>query len=237
VAGTALADTASDPFGIDIEDGLEDFNLDELLSDDNDDEFETSAETALASDIDDMSIDIDMDLESELDSTQFEEIGALDTEMDSIDDLLADNDSIDLPEGLDFANLDDDITASLDADSELDIPSLSLDIDSENFDKIMPDDNAYKSASNESNESNEIEALLDDEDNLLAEFDDNLSFLDLDDDADAIEETQVDTKLDLAKAYIDMGDIEGARSTLEEVMQDGSDDQKRAAEELLGQTG
>ncbi|WP_414718473.1 FimV/HubP family polar landmark protein [Thiothrix winogradskyi] len=34
-----------------------------------------------------------------------------------------------------------------------------------------------------------------------------------------------------------MGDIEGARSTLEEVMVEGNDDQRREAEVLLHQTG
>ena len=61
--------------------------------------------------------------------------------------------------------------------------------------------------------------------------------LDLDDDAEVIGETQIETKIDLARAYIDMGDIEGARSTLEEVMEAGNDDQKRQAEELLHQNG
>lgn len=43
------------------------------------------------------------------------------------------------------------------------------------------------------------------------------------------------TKLDLAKAYIDMGDSEGARSILDEVLTEGSDDQKRQARELASQ--
>lgn len=46
---------------------------------------------------------------------------------------------------------------------------------------------------------------------------------------------EVGTKLDLAKAYVDMGDAEGARGMLEEVMQEGTDDQKRQAKELLSQ--
>jgi pilus assembly protein FimV len=46
---------------------------------------------------------------------------------------------------------------------------------------------------------------------------------------------EVATKLDLARAYIDMGDTEGAQSTLEEVMAEGSDEQKKQAEELLKQ--
>ncbi|HEY0634150.1 MAG TPA: FimV/HubP family polar landmark protein [Gammaproteobacteria bacterium] len=44
---------------------------------------------------------------------------------------------------------------------------------------------------------------------------------------------EIGTKLDLAKAYVDMGDAEGARGMLEEVIQEGSDDQKRQAKELL----
>ena len=46
---------------------------------------------------------------------------------------------------------------------------------------------------------------------------------------------EVGTKLDLAKAYIDMGDPEGARSILDEVMDEGSSTQKEEAQSLLGQ--
>jgi len=46
---------------------------------------------------------------------------------------------------------------------------------------------------------------------------------------------EISTKLDLAKAYIDMGDSEGARSILEEVKQEGSDEQQQQADELLKQ--
>jgi len=43
------------------------------------------------------------------------------------------------------------------------------------------------------------------------------------------------TKLDLAKAYIDMGDAEGARSILQEVMAEGNDAQKKQAQALSTQ--
>ena len=43
------------------------------------------------------------------------------------------------------------------------------------------------------------------------------------------------TKLDLAKAYIDMGDAEGARSILQEVMAEGSEAQKKQAQDLSAQ--
>jgi pilus assembly protein FimV len=54
-------------------------------------------------------------------------------------------------------------------------------------------------------------------------------------DLDDIDE--VSTKLDLAKAYLDMGDADGTRSILDEVMTEGNDDQKKEADDLLRQLG
>jgi pilus assembly protein FimV len=45
--------------------------------------------------------------------------------------------------------------------------------------------------------------------------------------------SEVGTKLDLARAYMDMGDPEGARSILEEVAQEGSASQKQEAQRLI----
>jgi pilus assembly protein FimV len=45
--------------------------------------------------------------------------------------------------------------------------------------------------------------------------------------------TEVGTKLDLARAYIDMGDPEGARSILEEVLDEGDSSQRREAQGLI----
>lgn len=45
------------------------------------------------------------------------------------------------------------------------------------------------------------------------------------------------TKLDLAKAYMDMGDSEGARSILNEVLTEGNDNQKKQAADLVAQIG
>lgn len=44
---------------------------------------------------------------------------------------------------------------------------------------------------------------------------------------------EVATKLDLARAYIDMGDSDGAREILDEVIQEGDDTQKQEAQSLL----
>lgn len=72
----------------------------------------------------------------------------------------------------------------------------------------------------------------------------NSSGEDLDTAAEAEEEStlisgedEVSTKLDLARAYIDMGDQESARSILTEVLHEGNDDQKGEAEELIRQIG
>jgi len=45
--------------------------------------------------------------------------------------------------------------------------------------------------------------------------------------------TEVGTKLDLARAYIDMGDPDGARSILEEVLDEGGEGQQQEARQLL----
>ncbi len=45
------------------------------------------------------------------------------------------------------------------------------------------------------------------------------------------------TKLDLARAYIDMGDNEGAKDILDEVAQEGNDVQRKEAQELLVRIG
>jgi pilus assembly protein FimV len=46
---------------------------------------------------------------------------------------------------------------------------------------------------------------------------------------------EVDTKLNLAKAYIELGDNDGARSILDEVARDGSDAQQTEAQRLIDQ--
>ncbi len=59
----------------------------------------------------------------------------------------------------------------------------------------------------------------------LGESDDDFDFL------SGTDETA--TKLDLARAYIDMGDTEGARDILDEVIAEGSDGQQQEARELI----
>ena len=53
--------------------------------------------------------------------------------------------------------------------------------------------------------------------------------------ASTFSEDPADTKLDLARAYLDMGDRDGARAMLEEVLAEGSATQKDEAHRLLGE--
>ncbi|HEX5515672.1 MAG TPA: FimV/HubP family polar landmark protein [Gammaproteobacteria bacterium] len=55
------------------------------------------------------------------------------------------------------------------------------------------------------------------------------------DELDDLDEAGV--KLNLARAYVDMGDSEGARSLIDEVLAEGSSRQRQEAEELLRQIG
>ncbi len=217
------------------DDALQELNLDAVLGDETD---HVESGTNDVADMDLASFDLDLDdsnsTNNDMNNVEFvtdvsemkedvtETLAGLDTD-NSADEFNFDEKLTDVSD-----NLTDNVTDTV-ADNSLEMPNLNLDIDANDFDKLMPEDHAYKKV--------ETEQASADEDNLLADFDDNLSFLDLEDNGEVIEETQISTKLDLAKAYIDMGDIEGARNTLEEVMQEGNDEQKRQAEELLQQTG
>lgn len=64
-------------------------------------------------------------------------------------------------------------------------------------------------------------------------FDFSALDLDLGDGNDDVELDDVGTKLDLARAYVEMGDKEGAREILNEVMAEGNDKQKTDAKGIL----
>lgn len=58
--------------------------------------------------------------------------------------------------------------------------------------------------------------------------------LNLEDMGDGDDMDEVATKLDLARAYLEMGDKEGAREILQEVLNEGSDSQKTDARSIMG---
>lgn len=74
---------------------------------------------------------------------------------------------------------------------------------------------------------------LDNDSEQPADMDDSM-----DDDFDFLAETdETSTKLDLARAYVEMGDQEGARDILNEVISEGSEQQQEEARGLLEQLG
>ncbi|MFK7915165.1 MAG: FimV/HubP family polar landmark protein, partial [Pseudomonadales bacterium] len=78
----------------------------------------------------------------------------------------------------------------------------------------------------------DLDAILDDSADL--NLDEDSGTLALDDEFDfADSDDGTSTKLDLAKAYIDMGDEDGARDILNEVLSEGTQTQQKQAQELL----
>lgn len=124
-----------------------------------------------------------------------------------------------------------DSSFSLDLDlDDVDLDELSSDIDELTLDESSPD-----LSSGEFNieiPGTELEDREDDRVATTAEVEDDLD-LPQDDmpESDLLEEC--DTKLDLADAYLEMGDADGAKEILDEVVQEGSDEQKAKAQEML----
>jgi pilus assembly protein FimV len=122
--------------------------------------------------------------------------------------------------------------------SEFDLPSdfdlsLSLEDDSpaaKSFASELNDVNAELDKLSQSLESPSLEPHFTSEDAAAQPEPEPLDDLDFDFFSGSDE---VATKLDLARAYIDMGDNQGARDILDEVVKDGDDSQRQEAEDML----
>ncbi len=166
------------------------------------------------------------ELKGDLDLSEFSDLGADDKfDFEGLDNLegLGGLEELGALDGFETDN--SNVLNFKDAESTIanDSASLNLELDSSSgLDKILPT-GSY---------SSELSRLSDDDDD-----NDALSFLNLPDDDQEMQDAHIGTKLDLARAYLDMGDVEGARCTLEEVVIEGNSAQKREAEEMLQQTG
>ncbi|WP_447741878.1 FimV/HubP family polar landmark protein [Pseudomonas laurentiana] len=131
-----------------------------------------------------------------------------------------------------------DSVPEFDPVSEFDLPSdfdlsLSLEDDSpaaKSFASELDDVNAELDKLSQSLESPSLEPHFTSEDALAQPEPEPLDDLDFDFFSGSDE---VATKLDLARAYIDMGDNQGARDILDEVVKDGDDSQRQEAEDML----
>ncbi len=196
-------------------------NEDSILgdADDSDDEFDLSLDDSLEGE-EELTLDeVDEETsEFSLDDSQLE-----DNKDDSDDEFNLSLEELDTDEGATELDLDES-TLNLDDSLELEDDSLELEDDSLELedDSLELEDDVDNSLATEGDELD----LLDDDD---------LDFDDLEDDFPELD--AVGTKLDLAKAYIDMGDMESASSILNEVIDEGDEEQKSQAQSLLDQTG
>ncbi|MDV5861848.1 FimV/HubP family polar landmark protein [Pseudomonas mendocina] len=131
--------------------------------------------------------------------------------------------SLDLPEETPAADLDLPADFDLSLEDEAPVqPAVEPDSFAAQLDEVTAELDQL------SNDFNEPQAAP------LASVDSLPSDLDGDDDFDFLSGTdETATKLDLARAYIDMGDTEGARDILDEVVAEGNDAQQQEAREMI----
>lgn len=163
--------------------------------------------------------DLDMDTETESETTS-------DTTETSDDEFF--DASMDLGEAGDEASGDvSDI--SVEDDGSID---LGFDLDEESSDDTDIETEPSEEDATMMDLSEDSEAESDDVEKTVMLGSEEADEFDLDlpalDDVD-----EISTKLDLARAYMDMGDADGTRSILDEVLAEGNDDQKQEAENLL----
>jgi len=221
-------------------DSLE-FDVDELeIGPDDDDILDISiddVEPDIDISDDDLEIEIESDNENEMVHTiAFSSLSG--SEVETAEELSEDDEiklDLDLAD-IEVADIDLPLDDSEDVSIELESleEEIDLDISSDNADEIEselePDLEIDLDSVAEFTEElviPDIDLGITDDDEDITDIG-NIEGLMLPDDVD-----EVATKLDLAKAFHDMGDSEGARSSLEEVLIDGNDEQKAEAEALL----
>jgi len=223
----AQADIADEPPVLsssseNAETDLGDFDFDDL----DKLESEESSQSELASNnasegATDFEMDFDLEKEVNLDE--------LDHELDALASDFSETSSEMEEPVLDF---DDDLSTEAVAESTEDDFSAEQDLDGlfAEDDKTVPfHDVAEKNsavAQESANSGLDFEIPDFDPEN---DDDSNLDFLSDND--------ETATKLDLARAYIDMGDADGAKDILDEILEEGNDQQKREAESLLARIG
>ena len=188
------------------------FDLDELDSERDDDSFDFE---------DDLDLDLDLDLDDDLE---------LDDDFDLDDDLELD-DELELDDNLesDF-DLGEDLGEDVEVSESLSLEDDALELSPEDSDSDPDEALAAEAALDTDDDNDALEIDLSDLDlDLDLEGED----IDLDDEYELDLEEDIETKLDLARAYIDMGDKEGARGVLQEVSREGNESEIAKAKELF----
>lgn len=188
------------------------------------DEQEPEPESASDESVDDIDFsDLDLSLDDEV----------LETELETPE---AEDDLGDFDISLDFEEEADDSAQEQPADADLE-----QEIDLGDFDLSLEDEEPLADVA-DSAEEFELGDSLDmssedvaEQPEAVVEASESSSLSDLDsDDFDFLTDAdEISTKLDLAKAYVEMGDDEGARDILLEVVKEGNEQQKSEASDML----
>ncbi|PVV16028.1 MAG: hypothetical protein B6D77_01375, partial [gamma proteobacterium symbiont of Ctena orbiculata] len=222
--GSEPADISDEPAAVEPEQDSSDVEIDsmDLSGLDNLDEMDSENLEG------NLSLDSEFLNKMESGESAVEEGDALDIDLSDLDMDSEQSDAAEEPEPFDLSDVEGDsemADASIAQDAsdaiELEDSEVLDDLDLESIEKEL------EGLSSEL-DSDEPEAEAADELSLLQSHSENL-------DLDSTDE--ITTKLDLARAYIDMGDIEGAKSILDEVSSEGSDAQQKEAQELLNGLG
>ncbi|MDP2748478.1 FimV/HubP family polar landmark protein [Pseudomonas sp.] len=238
-----------------------DLSLDDLESE-LDRDLQAAGNNASLDDLDSLSLDDDLDFSSPVEQAdnKDDDLGfdlsladSGDSGLDLSGDLADFSLDLDTP-AKPAAAAEDDFLLSLDdepsaapvvAEPGFDLPSeqaggdfdLSADFDLSLNDEAPAQPSSDSFAAQLDEVSAELDLLSDDLDQ-PADLDVSASAasssMDNDDDFDFLSGTdETATKLDLARAYIDMGDTEGARDILDEVITEGNEGQQNEARELI----
>ncbi|MES9825751.1 MAG: FimV/HubP family polar landmark protein [Candidatus Thiodiazotropha endolucinida] len=238
VGGVAAADEALDDLSLDL--GSEPAA-----------EVEEMAETPEAEDSSDIEID-SMDLSGlenldEMDSESLEGNLSLDSEflnkMESGESPVEEEEALDID--LSDLDMDSEQSSAAEEPQPFDLSDVEGDSDiaadlgaSDVSDAIELEDSESLDDLDLESIEKELEGLSSDLDSEDSEAVDELSLLQSHSENLDLDSTdEITTKLDLARAYIDMGDIEGAKSILDEVSSEGSEAQQKEAQELLNGLG
>ncbi len=136
------------------------------------------------------------------------------------------SDNLDLDIGADFDSVDKDDTLAQTTEMTREMEAADEGDDLEHTGTMRLPDPAPADATGLHDVTGIHEATIVDED-----YTGTIKLPDAESEAETMSE--VGTKLDLARAYVDMGDPDGARSILEEVLEEGNEQQKAEAQTLL----
>jgi len=232
-------------------DDLDDLTLDSDLTADTDEtdaldialdlDEESSPQEAPSDEEDSFSLDDLESLDADTDISLVKpEAGESEEESDSFDLTL---DSLDADEGLEEESLSIEDTLE---SAELDELKVDAESEAEKLEEGVidfSDSIQLEEGDSQIFDTLELEQVEDVSDSEKSEPD-SFSLADLEEDMEedsmfhSADETtdeadEVNTKLDLARAYVDMEDADGARSILEEVLKEGNEGQQKAAREML----